>query len=144
MRQLLVHHFDGAGRVFSLAFGFSDDGENLVARPMDLLAGLLSDLDGFHARHLLGDARVYADDPGMRVWRAHDLTEKHSGAVDVESVFRPAGDLVRAVDARDALADVSAFVFFGPFVLSHCSCLLSSISPALASASVRKPARWRP
>src|SRR5215510_16312584 len=143
MRQLLVHHFDGAGRVFSLAFGFSDDGENLVARPMDLLARLLSDLDGFHARHLLGDARVYADDLGMRVRRAHDLAEEHSGAVDVESVFRPARDFVRAVDARDALADVSAFAFFGPFILSHCSCLLSSISPALSS-SAAKPARWRP
>src|SRR5262245_40779598 len=145
MRQLLVHHFDGAGRVFGLAFGFSDDGENLIARPLNLtLTGLLSDLDGFHAGHLFGDARVNADDLGMRVRRAHDLAEKHSGAVDVVSVFRPARDFVRAVDARDALADVSAFVFFGPFVLSHCSCLLSSISPALASASVRKPARWRP
>src|SRR6266545_2654091 len=116
MRQLLILHFDGAGRVFGLAFGF-------------------------------GDARVNADDLGVRVWRAHDLAEEHSGAVDVESVFRPARDLVRSVDARDALADVSAFAFFGPFVLSHCSCLLSSISPAPSSAfgaSVRKPARWRP
>src|SRR5215831_16637649 len=143
MRQLLVHHFDGAGRVFGLAFGFSDDGENLIARPMDLL--VLGDLDGFHARHLFGGARVNADDLGARVRRAHDLAEKHTGAVDVVSVFRSARDLVRAVNARDALADVRAFAFFGPFVLSHYSCLLSSILQAPSSAfcaSARKPARW--
>src|SRR5262249_603060 len=111
---------------------------------LNLLARLLNDLDGFYAGHFFGDARVNADDLGMRVRRAHDLGEEHSGAVDVVSVFRPARDLFRAVDARDGLAYGSAFAFFGPFVLSHCSCLLSSISPAPSSASVRKPARWRP
>src|SRR5215510_9251216 len=143
MRQFLVLNFDGARRVLGLVFGFRDDSEYLVTRPLNLRAGVLSDLDGFHARHLFGDTRVNADDLGMRVRRAHDLAKEHTGAVDVVSVFRPARDLVRAVDARDALADVRAFAFFGPFVLSHCSCLLSSISPALSSSAV-KPARWRP
>ncbi len=90
MRQLLILDFDGARRVFGLALGFSDDGGDLVARPLNLLARLLNDLDGFHARHLFGDAQIDADDLGMRVRRAHDLAEEHSGTVDVVSVFRPA------------------------------------------------------
>src|SRR5215475_12725348 len=143
MRHLLVLDLDGARRVFGLTFGFGDHGGDLFARPLNLEAGVLKSLDGFHAGHLFGGAQINADQLGMRVRRAHDLAEEHSGTVDVVSVFRPARDLVRTVNARDALADVSAFAFFRPFILSHCSCLLSSISPALSS-SAAKPARWRP
>src|SRR5262249_1523679 len=144
MRQLLVLDFDGARRVFGLAFSLGGHDGDFVARPLNLRAGVLNDLDGFHARHLFGDAQINADDLGMRVRRAHDLAEKHSRTVDVESVFRPARNFVGAVKTRDTLADVGAFVFFGPFILSHCSCLLSSIWRAPFSASGSKPARWRP
>jgi hypothetical protein len=56
-----------------------------------------------HAFERLGLRRVDGDDARMRALGAHDRAVRHAGKREVERVARAAGDLGRAVEARDGL-----------------------------------------
>ena len=91
-------------RTASSAVDFVDggDADHFVARPENLRARLLNDLDRLYARHLLGRAGVDAGDARMRVRTAQDLAREQAVGVVVVGVLGAAGGLHRAIDARDA------------------------------------------
>src|SRR5207253_11034330 len=88
------------------------DGKDLVAGVEQLVTGLLDEVDRLEAGHFLGGAGVDVLDLGVRVGAAKDDGVQHTGAVDVEAVFGPAGGLFGAVEAVDARAEQAGF--FGP------------------------------
>ena len=119
---------------FDRAFIHRSDADDFVARPENLRAGLLNDLDRFHAGHLLGGTGVDADDLGVRVGAAQNASRQQALRVVVVGIFRAAGGLRWAIDAIDLLAQQRTCRRIGPTVLAH-----DCFPPDCASATARMP-----
>src|SRR5919197_1421090 len=62
--------------------------------------------DRLHARHVQCLGNIDADDLAVRIWTAIDTAGELSRLQDVGGVFGAAGDLLRAVDHGDVVADI--------------------------------------
>src|SRR5581483_10089385 len=124
VRQDLVLHLDGADGVLRGGLIDGSDAYYLVTRPEDFCAGLLDDLHGLDARHLLGGGGVNAGDPRMRVRAAQDGAGEQTLQVVVVGVLSAARRLDGAIDTGDALAEQRTFCGVGPGIFAH-ECLIA-------------------
>ncbi len=135
MRQHVILHLDGADCVFGGRFIYSGYRSHFIARPEDFRPGGLNDSDGLDAGHFLGGGGVDAGDTRMRIGAAKDLSSEQAVGIVVVGVFGAAGNLYRAVNSRNALAQQRTSRRIGPLVLAHDDLL----SCEEASATARIP-----
>ena len=114
MRELLVFDLDRADRI--CCRGFVDRGHSydIVARPVNVGAWSLHDMNCFHAGHFLGGTGINTNDLGVRIRTAQHLAIKHARAVHVIGVLRLSGNLGGSIHASDTSADPGYTVGTGP------------------------------
>src|SRR5437016_13147858 len=83
VRQNLVLNLDGPDGIFRSGLINRSYAHNLVAGPLNLLAGVLNDLNDFNSGHLFSRANIDADNLGMRVRTTEYFPIKHSLAFDI-------------------------------------------------------------
>ncbi len=110
---VLFHHegkrlggdFDGADRVETLLLGLGRDGGQFLPVVAHLPLFTSFQHHGFNARHTLRLGQVDRGDLGGGPFGAQDHAVEAALGLDVEGVFRGAGDLRDGIDARRGLAN---------------------------------------
>src|SRR5262245_35951965 len=71
---------------------------------------MIEDIDAFYAGILLSFRSIDGADTSVWDRRAHHLSVKHAGQIDVGGVASASGGLQRTIDARHALTDMLQIV----------------------------------
>ena len=133
MGQRFVLHLYGASAVGGRRFIHRGHHYDVVARPMDFRSWPLHHMYALDSGKLLRRRGVYAHDFGMSVRAADHLAVEHSWPVDVVGVLGASGNLVGAIDARDAFADERSFFWRGPIIVRLVVCHTQAPFVALAA-----------